>query len=230
MGRVERSWSGDGLLEGTVVSDSGMPAEPARPEPEHPRKPGAIRLMWRQHGPFIRPFAWIGVLWLYAALVHRAQGFEVRALLTVLPVIALGLLIVRRTRKGAPERLHAVVPWAAGSLWLLVAGIITGPAAWMVAVLIPGGAFLAGTRAHEVAEQRRVTIPPTPEPEPETPPLVHETSGNEDHGPARQPALDEDEYAPPGLADLKPAPQPDPERLITATMILLAVMSLSGSG
>ena len=119
----------------------------------------------------------------------------------------------------------ALISRAAGSVWLLAAGIVTGPAAWMVAVLIPGGAFLAGTRAHEVAEQRRVTVPPTPEPEPETPPLVHETSGNEDHGPARQPALDEDEYAPPGLADLKPAAQPDPDRLITASKIMVAALS-----
>ena len=106
MGRVERSWSGDGLVQGTVVSDSGVPGEPARPEPEQPRGPGAIRLVWRLHGPFIKPFAWIGVLWLYAALAHRTHGLEVRALLTVLPVVACGWRAFRRTRKGTPERLH----------------------------------------------------------------------------------------------------------------------------
>ena len=80
--RVERSWSGDGLVQGTVISDSGVPGEPARPEPEpEPRGPGALRLMWRHHGPFIKPFAWIGVLWLYAALVHRAAP-DARLLLT----------------------------------------------------------------------------------------------------------------------------------------------------
>ena len=163
--RVERSWSGDGLVQGTVISGSGMPEEPARPEPEpEPRGPGALRLMWRQHGPFIKPFLWIGVLWLYAAVVHRAHGVEVRALLTVLPVIALGWRVFRRTRKGTPERMYAAVPWAAGSLWLLAAGIVTGPAGWMVTILVPGGVFLAGTRAHEVAEQRRTTVPPAPEP------------------------------------------------------------------
>ncbi len=222
MGRVER-WSGDGLLEGTVVSDSGVPAEPARPEPDpEPRKPGAIRLMWRHHGPFIKPFLWIAVLWLYAALVHRAHGLEVRALLTVFPVIASGWRVSRRTRKRTPERLHAMVAWAAGSLWLLTAGIVTGPAGWMVTVLLFGGAVLAGTRAHEVAEKRRTTVPPAPASEPAPP--VHEDSG-EDHGPARQPALDEDEYAPPGLADLKPAAQPDPDRLITASKIMVAALS-----
>ena len=194
MGRVERSWSGDGLVQGTVVSDSGVPGEPARPEPEQPRGPGAIRLIWRLHGPFIKPFAWIGVLWLYAALVHRAHGFEVRALLIIVPVIVSGWRVFRRARKGTPERLHAVVAWAAGSAWLLVAGIITGPAGWMVAALVIGGVFLAGTRAHEVGVQRQATVPPAPEPE--TVPQPAAQDRDEDHGPARQPALDEDRVHP----------------------------------
>jgi S-DNA-T family DNA segregation ATPase FtsK/SpoIIIE len=224
MGRVERSWSGDGYVQGTVVSDSGVPAEPARPEPEpEPRKPGALRLMGRQHGPFIKPFLWIGVLWVAGAVAHRAQGLEVRALLTVIPVIVSGLLIVRRTRKGTPERLHAVAPWATGSLWLLAAGIVTGPAGWMVAILVIGGAFLAGTRAHEVAGKRRTTVPPAAEPEPAAPPAAQDR--DEDHGPTRQPALDEDDYIPPGLADLKPANQPDPGKLINASKIMVAALA-----
>ena len=69
MGRAERSWSGDGLLEGTAIPPSGVPAEPARPDPEpEPRKPGALRLMWRMNGPFIRPFLILVVLWQYAAV------------------------------------------------------------------------------------------------------------------------------------------------------------------
>ena len=223
MGRVERSWSGDGLVQGTVVSDSGVPGEPVRPEPEQPRGPGAIRLIWRLHGPFIKPFAWIGVLWLYAALAHRTHGLEVRALLTVLPVVACGWRAFRRTRKGTPERLHAVTPWAAGSLWLLAAGIITGPAGWMVAALVIGGVFLAGTRAHEVSAERQVTVPPVSQPEPAAPSA--QGRDEENHGPARQPALDEDEYTPPGLADLKPAAQPDPVKLINASKITVAALA-----
>ena len=222
MSRVERSWSGDGFVQGTVVSDSGVPAEPPRPEPQ-PREPGALRLMWRHHGPFIKPFLWIIALWAAGGLAHRAHGLEVRALLTVLPVAVPGWRVFRRTRKGTPERLHAVAPWAAGSLWLLAAGIVTGPAGWMVAILVIGGAFLAGTRAHEVAGKRRTTVPPATEPEPAAPPAAQDC--DEDHGPTRQPALDEDDYIPPGLADLKPANQPDPGKLINASKIMVAALT-----
>ena len=47
-------------VDGLVVSASGVrPQAEVRPAP---RKPGAIRLMWRHHGPFAAPFLWIPAL------------------------------------------------------------------------------------------------------------------------------------------------------------------------
>ena len=202
MGRVERSWSGDGLLEGRVVPGSGDPTEAARPEPEpqQPKKPGAFRLMWRHHGPFISPFLWLVALWADASAAHRAVP-AARLLLTAGPVAVMYFRLRRKTpRKGTqlpePERAvlrNTATSWLAGSVWLLVAGILTGPSPLAVAVLLLGGVVLAGAHAHEAAGQRRTTVPPAPEPE--RTPLVHEDSG-EDHGSTRQPALDEDRVHP----------------------------------
>ena len=52
------------------------------------------------------------------------------------------------------------------------------------------------------------------------PPPVQEPHEDEHPGPARQPALDEDEYALPGLADLQSAPQPDPGKIIATRNIV----------
>ena len=102
MSRVEHSWSGDGLLEGTVVSGSGVPGEPARPESEpepQPKKPGAIRLMWRLHGPFIRPFLWLIAIWVDAAAAHHAVP-AASVLLTAGPVM---VVYFRLRRRGDDE-------------------------------------------------------------------------------------------------------------------------------
>ena len=147
MGRVERRASEDGFVQGTVVPGSGVPAESARPEPEpEPRKPGAFRLMWRHHGPFIRPFLWLVVIWVDAAAAHRSPVLAVRVLLTAGPVALAGWRLRRKTRKGAqtePERIvlrNSATSWLAGSVWLLVAGILTGPS--------PLAVDAAGPRRH----------------------------------------------------------------------------------
>jgi S-DNA-T family DNA segregation ATPase FtsK/SpoIIIE len=232
MGRVERSWSGDGLVQGEVVPDGlfpgEAPAEPARPEPLS-RKPGMVRLMWRHHGPFIRPFLLLGVLWLYAAVVHRAPALEVRLLLTAVPGAVATWRVFRRTRKGTPARLRAIVSLAGGVLWLLLAGIVTGPAAWMIVLLLAGG-LLAGGHAHEARRDAPVPPPadeadetgwePVTEPEP-----VHVPQAAPQGGPVRQGALGEDDYTPPGLADFTPAPPVAPERLAAASKTITAALS-----
>ena len=236
MGRVERSWSGDGLVEGKVVTDPGdpFPGEvrvtfPARPEPE-PRKPGAVRLMWRDNGPFIRPFLWLIAIWMDAAAAHHAV-LAASVLLTAGPVIVMYFCLRRKTPEHMtpPQRIrarHSLVSWAAGSAWLLAAGIITGPSALAVTLLIIGGLVLAGTHAHEAAVARRTAAPPPADEAPVTaPPPVQEPHEDERPGPARQPALDEDEYALPGLADLQSAPQPDPGKIIATRNIVTDALS-----
>jgi DNA segregation ATPase FtsK/SpoIIIE, S-DNA-T family len=226
VGRVERSWSGDGLLEGTVVPGSSTPAEPARPEPEpQPKKPGTFRLMWRQHGPFIRPFLWLALIWVDASIAHRAPALAVRVLLTAGPVLVTGIRLRRKAGKRGthlpePERvalLNSAASWLAGSVWLLLAGIMAGPSAWMVALLILGGAVLAGAHAHEAASRPRITAPPPADEVPETVQMPAQEPEEAVHTGPRQPVLGEDDYAPPGLADLAPAPQADPARLATAS-------------
>ena len=234
MSRVERSWSGDGLLEGTVVSGSTVPGEPARPEPEpepQPRKPGAVRLMWRDNGPFIRPFLWLIAIWVDAVAAHHAV-LAASVLLTAGPVIGMYF----RLRRKTPEHMttaqritarHSLVSWAAGSAWLLAAGILTGPSALAVTLLIIGGLVLAGTHAHEAAMTRRSAAPPPPADEaPATPPPpAQEPAGDEHPAPARQPVLGEDDYALPGLDALQPVPQADPGRVTAAQNIVTAALS-----
>lgn len=235
MGRVERSWSGDGLVPGEVVPDGDLfpgeapAAEPARPEPLS-RKPGMVRLMWRHHGPFIRPFLLLGVLWLYAAVVHRAPALEVRLLLTAVPAAVATWRVFRRTRKGTPARLRAVVSLAGGVLWLLLAGVVTGPAAWMIVLLLAGG-LLAGGHAHEA---RRDTPAPPPADEADWEPVTEPEPVHVPHdvpqdappsGPVRQGALGEDDYTPPGLADFTPVPTAAPERIAAASKTVTAALS-----
>ncbi len=235
MGRVERSWSGDGYVQGTVVPGSGVPDEPVRPEPEpQPKKPSAIRLMWWQYGPFIKPFLWLLAIWADASIAHRSPALAVRVLLTAGPVVVMGIRLRRKapergTHLPEPERValqNSAASWLAGSVWLLLAGIMTGPSAWAVALLIIGGSLLAGTHAHEAASRRHATVPPPADEAPVTAPLPRQEPEETEHiGPPRQPALDEDDYALPGLADLVPAPQTDPARLAVATDHMVAALS-----
>ena len=183
--------------------------------------------MWRQHGSFITPFLWLLVIWADASIAHRAPALAVRVLLTAGPVAFTGWRLRRKAPKpGAhlpePERAalrNSAASWLAGSVWLLVAGIMTGPSAGMLTLLILGGTVLAGAHAHEASVARRTAVPPPPADEvPATvPPPVQEPEEAEHTAPARQATLDEDEYALPGLADLAPAPQADPARLAVAS-------------
>jgi hypothetical protein len=217
MARVKRSWSGDGLVEGKVVPAGDLfPGEvrisfPARPGPE-PRTPGMARLMWRHHGPFIRPFLLIGALWLDAAAAHDTSTLAVRLLLTAGPAAIAAWRVSRRTRKGTPARHRAVVSLTGGSLWLLLAGTATGPAVWMVVLLLAGGLLLAGTHAHE-ARHDAPAAPPADEPdvEPVTEPEpVHVPQDVPQTGPQRQATLDEDGYSPPASLSSGPLPRSPP--------------------
>jgi S-DNA-T family DNA segregation ATPase FtsK/SpoIIIE len=195
--------------------------------------------MWRMNGPFIRPFLILVVLWQYAAVVHHAVPLA-RLLLIVAPVMVTGW----RLRQRLPEegtRLpdlqsaalrNSAASWLAGSIWLLIAGILTGPAPWMIAVLVLVGGVLAGAHAFEASSAPRPYAPPSSvphrEPEPaETLPVlepdVHED--DEPPGPSRQAALDEDDYAPPGLTDLKPAVQQNPDKITAASNMMVAALT-----
>ena len=237
MGRVVRSWSGDGLVHGEVVSDSGVPDDTARPGPEPgetPRKPGALRLMWRHHGPVVRPYLWLAAIWLDAAAAHRAAP-AARLLLTAGPVAVMYFRLRRKQpRKGgrlteADEiaARHSLVSWTAGSAWLLTAGILTGPSVWAVTVLVVAGSVLAGAHAHEAAAARQAPTPPPAE-EDETdatiPVPVPEPAG-EEHGLARQAALGEDEYTPPSLSLLQSAPPADSTQVTKTTSDVAAALS-----
>jgi len=76
------------------------------------------------------------------------------------------------------------------------------------ALLVAGGWLLAGTHAHAVSA--RPAIPPPPEPEPEPAAVL---MPDEHPAPARQPALGEDDYAPPGITALEAGP---PAQRVTA--------------
>ena len=74
---------------------------------------------------------------------------------------------------------------------------------------------------------RRSAAPPPPADEvPATvPPPAQEPRGDEHPAPPRQPALDEDEYALPGLAAFQPAPQPDPGKVVAARNVVTDALS-----
>ena len=197
-------------ITGTVVvdTDDAPPAAPARPHAV-PR-PGAARLMWRHHGALIRPFGWLPGIWLNAAAVHAVSPLPVQVLLATAPA---GGVAWRKLRDRKAGRLHLAVSLSAAAVWVLFAGLVTGPAWWMDAVLLAGGFLLAGTSAHEVSLERLPALP--------APPVHAELPEADGHpappghaaGPVRQPTLDEDQYKPPGTGVLQAgaaAPQRTP--------------------
>ena len=167
------------------------------------RKPGVVRLMWRMHGPFIRPFWWLPGMWLDAFAAWHASPFGAQVFLTVGPAAWAGVSLLRRSRKGTLR--HAAlarVSWAAGTVWVVVAGMVTGPAWWADVLLLAGGWLLAGTHAHEASAPRSLPVPPAAEPAP----LTAAADEDERPHPPRQPVLGEDDYAPPGAAVLEAGP------------------------
>ena len=198
------------LLEGNVVPEPGAPADREVWSPV--RKPGVFRLMCREHGPFLVPFLWLVVLWVDAAAAHRAPAPVVRVLLTAIPAVALGVRVYRRfpesparPQQRATAR-QSVISWALGTIWLLLAGIVTGPAPWMVTALIVGGVFLAAAHAYEAARPASVPLVPVSAPEVPEPDEGNEPSELDESahtGPSRQPTLDEDDYTPPPVTTLR---------------------------
>jgi S-DNA-T family DNA segregation ATPase FtsK/SpoIIIE len=211
--------AGDEVLTGHVVpGDSTPEAAPARFTPR-PRRPGASRLMWRCHGRFVRPFLWIPAIWVNALAVWYVTPLGARLLLAVAPAAIVGSVALRGTRKGSPERLHVAISVLLALAWVLLAGFATGPGGWPLAPLAAGGWLLAGTRAHETARQGRkqpCPAPAGPAPGPDAEPPS---------GPAvlRQPALGEDDYAPPGLAVLEAGPPP--QRVTAASNDVVAALA-----
>ena len=207
MGRAmtdEMTATGDaGPIEGLVVPDTGAPSSvAARPVPG---RPGMVRAMWRMHGPFIAPFTWIPAAWLTALAACHMTSLAVRVLLAGL-LTAVGVRVARKTRKGTHIRRLAVTAWLAGGSWVLLAGLVTGPAPLMDAVLLAGGWLLAGTSAHEASRQRTATPAlPVPEVHAELPgtPAASVTAVQPEVRPARQGVLGEDDYRPPPVTTLK---------------------------
>lgn len=195
--------SGDDVLTGHVVTAEDVP--PVRAASVAAR-PGAPRLLWRHHGPFIAPFLPLPFIWLDGFAVSHASPLAARILLAAAPVAIAARLRLRGTR----TRLHAIVSLSASAAWILAAGFGTGVTPWMGALLLAGGFLLAGTSAHDAARQRVTPrpAPPVPEPEPYLPTIHAAPEPSRHAGPGRQAALDEDVYIPPGAALLQAgAPQ-----------------------
>jgi DNA segregation ATPase FtsK/SpoIIIE, S-DNA-T family len=194
--------SGDKVLTGHVVTAEDVP--PARVTAV--ARPGALRLLWRHHGPFIRPFLWLPAVWLDAAAVSHATPLAAQLLLAVVPVAITARLSLRRTR----GRLHVTISLSAAAAWILAAGFGTGVTPPMDALLLLAGGFLAATSAHEAARLRH----PAPcsagasQSSPGLPVITAPPVPASPAGPGRQAALDEDVYKPPGTALLQAgAPQ-----------------------
>src|SRR5450755_27665 len=71
---AEDAPDGDEALSGRVVAVRSHQPAAARSGPETeaaPKPPGVLRLMWRQHGPHVRPYLWIPALWADADLAYR---------------------------------------------------------------------------------------------------------------------------------------------------------------
>jgi S-DNA-T family DNA segregation ATPase FtsK/SpoIIIE len=229
--------TGDGdVLTGAVVPGDDETPAPARPALS-PRQPGALRLMWRQHGPFIRPFLWIPGVWLDAEAARHVSPLIVQLLMAAAPAAAFSVTALRRTRKGSTARMHALLSAAAAAGWVLIAGFGTGVTPWALAVLFAGGWMLAGTHAHE---QRKPVRPATavipaaavpgaaPEPEPDPEPVTAAASLAAAAGkPGRQPALDEDQYTPPS-ADLLHAGSAPKQRTKTNDLVVAALSEVLG--
>ena len=200
----------EGVLTGEVIPGTPAPAL-SRPAPA---RPGAVRLMWAHHGVFIRPFLWLPLVWADAAVVHAVVPLPVKFLLAAGPVAGVAWKRLRRARKGA--RLHLAVSLAAAAVWVLLASLVTGvvppggAALLADAALLAGGWLLAGTSAHEVAQDRRATPAlPAPQAHPELPEAHAVTVTTPARpGPVHQPPLDEDTYTAPGTSLLRPGTAP----------------------
>jgi S-DNA-T family DNA segregation ATPase FtsK/SpoIIIE len=215
--------AGDDVLTGHIIPGLAEPEPaPARPVP---RRPGAVVAMWRHHGVFVKPFLWLPAVWLDAAAVHALAPLPVKILLAAGPVCGITWSRLRSARP--PARLHLSVSAAAAATWILLAGLVTGVTQIADLVLLAGGWLLAGTSAHEAAAGRRTVhelpAPPVHAELPEvTVPIaaVHEPAPS---GPARQPTLDEDEYAAPGIAVLESGPVP--QRITAASNVTVAALT-----
>jgi DNA segregation ATPase FtsK/SpoIIIE, S-DNA-T family len=188
-----------------------------------PSKPGALRILWRHYGDFIRPFLWLPAIWVDAAAAWHVAPLGAQLVLTAGPVLTVGLLVRRKVRKADRHaRRLALISWSAASAWVLLSGIATGPGTLLELALLGGGAFLAGTHTHEAAVRRRTPAPPIPSPEPVVP-LASWMDEDEHPGPVRQPTLDEDDYAPPGAAALEPGVPP--QRVTAASNDVVAALT-----
>ena len=191
--------TGNEVLSGHVVPAEDVP--PARAGAvSTPARPGAPRLLWAHHGPFVKPYLWIPVVWLDGWAAWHASPLAARLLLAIAPVAVTAGVKLRGCRRPV-----TVMALAGSAAWIALAGLVTAPRPWMCAVLLAGGWLLAGTIAHEHARHRRGPCPAPPpapaEPEP-VPVLLPEIH------PSRQAALDEDIYVPPSAALLQPGAAP----------------------
>jgi DNA segregation ATPase FtsK/SpoIIIE, S-DNA-T family len=212
---VNRTVTDADVITGQVVSpDDASPAAPARFTLSSPPKPGAVLSMWRHHGRFVRPFLWLPAIWVNALAVWYAVPPGAKLLLALAPAVIAGPVMRRGTRKGSPERLHLALSWSLALAWVLLAGFVTGPGGWMLLPLAAGGWLLAGTRAHETARQGRqqpCRAPAGPAPVDAEPAVL------------RQPALGEDDYAPPGVAVLESGAPP--QRVTAASNDVVAALA-----
>src|SRR5512146_640563 len=194
--------TGDDVLTGHVVSAEDVPPVRAK---NLPARPGALRLLWRHHGPFIAPFLPLPLIWADGFAVSHATPLAARILLAVVPVA----IAARLRLRGKRDRRHAVISLAASAAWILAAGFGTGVTWWMFALLLLGGFLLAGTSAHDAARQRVTPRLPAPAPasEPELP-VIAAPAPSAPPAATYQPPLDEDAYALPDAAALQPGDAP----------------------
>ena len=114
------------VITGQVVpADDVSGAAPVRFTPRL-TQPGAFRLMWRHHGRFVRPFLWIPAIWADALAVWYVVPLGARLLLAILPAALTALAVLRGTRRGSRERLHAAVSVPSALGWVLLAGWLHG--------------------------------------------------------------------------------------------------------
>ena len=146
-------------------------------------------------------------------------GFGVRVILTAGPVAVTGA-VVRRKLRGADReaRQLALVSWAAGSAWVLLAGIVTGPGGLMDLAAARGrrvprrDARARGCRPPQVPVTcpARALVPAAPQAA--RPKTSHPAA-------SRQPVLGEEDYAPPGIAALEGGPPPQQVTAASNTVV-----------
>jgi DNA segregation ATPase FtsK/SpoIIIE, S-DNA-T family len=209
-------------ITGTVVpADDAPPVIPARPQAA-PR-PGAMRILWRHHGPSVQPFLWIAGVWADGAAAGAVIPLGAKVLLGAVPVAVAAWFKLRR-RSG---RLLNAVSIVSAASWIVSAGFAFGASRWMDALLLAGGWLLAGTHAFEAARRHRPALGPQAAPVFEPAPLPVAAIPE----PARLPAthqatLDEDQYKPPGMAILQsgavvPQRTPANDAIVTAINAVL---------